>query len=305
MTRCSAALFPASIGKMSANKLKILSTEKAGLYNVPGHPEHPMRVLASLRHLQTLLPASVFEEPTAISLEKVRAIHSELVIQTVQNESHIDPDTPGAKGIYQTSLLSAGSALRAAEEALQGISAFSLMRPPGHHATPGQSMGFCYFNSMAVAVNDLIQTQKAKRIAIFDLDCHHGNGTEAFCLGKPEYLYVSLHQAPAYPGTGLSSRDNCLNFPLPPGTKEGVYFPAMEKAMEKIRVFKPDLVGVSMGFDTYERDSLTQFGLKQSDYLRIGQMLKSMNVPMFTLLEGGYDRDLPVLIETYLTGWTS
>ena len=97
---------------MSANKLKILSTEKAGLYKVPGHPEHPMRVLASLRHLQTLLPASVFEEPAAVSLKKVRAVHSELMVQTVENESYIDPDTPGAKGIYQASLLSAGSALR-------------------------------------------------------------------------------------------------------------------------------------------------------------------------------------------------
>jgi len=290
---------------MSANKLKILSTEKAGLYKVPGHPEHPMRVLASLKHLRSFLSASVFEEPAAIALEKVQAVHSELVVQDVQNESYLDPDTPGAKGIYQASLLSAGAALQAAQKALQGISAFSLMRPPGHHATPGQSMGFCYFNSMAVAINDLIQNQKAKKIVVFDLDCHHGNGTEAFCLGKSEYLYLSLHQAPAYPGTGLSSRDNCLNFPLPPGTEEGVYFPAMEKAMEKIRVFKPDLVGVSMGFDTYERDPLTQFGLKQADYLRIGQMLKSMNLPMFTLLEGGYDRDLPVLIENYLTGWTS
>jgi len=298
-----AVRFPASIGKMSANKLKIFST-KAGFYEIPGHPEHPMRVLDSLKHLQSCLPASVFEEPAAIFLGKVQAVHSELVVQTVQNEGFIDPDTPGAKGIYQASLLSAGSALRAAEESFQGITAFSLMRPPGHHATPGQSMGFCYFNSMAIAINDLIHSRKAKKIAIFDLDCHHGNGTEAFCLGKPEYLYVSLHQAPAYPGTGLSSRDNCLNYPLPPGTKEGVYFPAMESAMEKIRAFKPDLVGVSMGFDTYELDPLTQFGLKQQDYLRIGQMLKSMNLPMFTLLEGGYDQDLPILIENYLKGWT-
>src|ERR1700679_3459056 len=171
-TRCSAAPFPASIGKMSANKLKIFSTEKAGLYKVPGHPEHPMRVLASLRHLQSLLPASVFEEPVEAPLEKIQAVHSEAVFQKVQNESYIDPDTPGAPGVYHTSLLAAGAALAAGREALLGTSAFSLMRPPGHHATPGQSMGFCYFNSMAIAAHDLIQSQKVKRVAIFDLDCH-------------------------------------------------------------------------------------------------------------------------------------
>jgi acetoin utilization deacetylase AcuC-like enzyme len=151
----------------------------------------------------------------------------------------------------------------------------------------------------------LIESQKAKRVAIFDLDCHHGNGTEAFCLGKPEYLYVSLHQSPAYPGTGLSSRDNCLNYPLKPGTEEGDYFPVMEKAMEKIKNFKPDVVGVSMGFDTYEKDPLTQFGLAQPDYVRLGQWLKEMGMPMFALLEGGYDKDLPILIEKFLMGWTS
>jgi acetoin utilization deacetylase AcuC-like enzyme len=290
---------------MSVSKLKILSSEKAGLYKILGHPEHPMRVLASLRHLQNQLPAAVFEEPVEATLEQIKAVHTEAVFQKVQTESYIDPDTPGAPGVYQASLLSAGAALQAGREAMKGISVFSLMRPPGHHATPGHSMGFCYFNSMAVAVHDLVQTQKAQRVAIFDLDCHHGNGTEDFCLGKPEYLYVSLHQSPAYPGTGFSSRDNCLNYPLAPGTEEGGYFPAMEKAMERIRKFKPDVVGVSMGFDTYEKDPLTQFGLEQADYVRMGQWLKEMNFPMFALLEGGYHSDLPVLTEKFLMGWTT
>ncbi|HTA76246.1 MAG TPA: histone deacetylase [bacterium] len=290
---------------MNESNLKVLSSVHSGFYEVPGHPEHPMRVKESLKHLQTHLPNSIFEEPLPAPLEKIQVVHSPRVIQAVQNESFIDMDTPGAPGIYQASLLSAGSAIQASREALLGIPVFSLMRPPGHHATPDQSMGFCYFNSMAVAVNDLIKSGRAKRVAIFDLDCHHGNGTEAFCLGKPEYLYVSLHQGSGYPGTGLVSKDNSINYPLPIGTKEGVYFPAMESAMEKIRLFKPDVVGVSMGFDTYEHDPLTEFGLKQADYLRMGKMLQSMNVPMFALLEGGYDKDLPILIEKFLIGWTS
>jgi len=300
-----AVLFPASIGKMNESNLKILSSARAGFYEIPGHPEHPMRVQESLKHLQIHLPNSIFEEPLPAPLEKIQVVHSPSVIQSVQNESFIDMDTPSAVGIYQASLLASGAALQASKEALLGIPVFSLMRPPGHHATPDQSMGFCYFNAMAVAVSDLIRSGKAKRVAIFDLDCHHGNGTEAFCLGKLEYLYISLHQSPGYPGTGLVSQDNCLNYPLPTGTKEGVYFPTMERAMEKIRLFKPDVVGVSMGFDTYEHDPLTEFGLKQQDYLRMGQMLKSMNLPLFALLEGGYDKDLPILIEIFLKGWTS
>src|SRR5579871_119967 len=209
------------------NSLKILSTVKAGGYDIPGHPEHPLRVLRSLEHLKAILPASAFEEPSAAPLEKIRAVHTEAVVKVVQKEGYFDPDTPGAPGVLECSLLSAGAALQAAAESLGGTKVFSLMRPPGHHATPGSGMGFCYFNSMAVAIQDLIQQKLARRVAVLDLDCHHGNGTEDFCLGKEGLMYVSLHQFPAYPGTGRQSRANCVNYPLPPGTEEGDYFPAM------------------------------------------------------------------------------
>lgn len=236
-------------------------------------------------------------------MEKIRAVHAEELVHTVQEEGFLDPDTPGAPGIYACSLLSAGAALQAGEEAMKGNQAFSLMRPPGHHATPVRGMGFCYFNSMAVAVQDLVGNGKAKKAAVLDLDCHHGNGTEEFCLEREGFLYASLHQFPAYPGTGRQSRGNCLNYPLPPGTKEGDYFSALEGALKKIREFKPSVVGVSMGFDTYEKDPLTQFGLVKKDYRKIGKTLKEMGVPVFTLLEGGYHDDLPFLIEEFLAGW--
>jgi acetoin utilization deacetylase AcuC-like enzyme len=166
-------------------------------------------------------------------------------------------------------------------------------------------MGVCYFNSMAVAVQDMMGRGLAKRIAILDLDCHHGNGTEAFCMGKPEFLYLSLHQFPAYPGTGLKSRDNCRNYPLPPGTGEGVYLSALEKAVKEAQTFYPDLVGISIGFDTFEKDPLTQFGLKKKDYRVLGRWMRDLQVPMFALLEGGYHEELPLLVEEFLTGWTS
>ncbi len=290
---------------MAQSNLKILSTIKAGMYDIPGHPEHSSRVLRSLEHLKTLLPVNIFEEPQAAALEKIKAVHDEQIVHQVEKEGYFDPDTPGAPGIWECSLLAVGAALQSASKALKGEKVFSLMRPPGHHATPHSAMGFCYFNSMAIAIQDVNQRKLVGKTAVLDLDCHHGNGTEDFCLGKEEFMYVSLHQFPAYPGTGRQSRANCVNYPLPPGTREEDYFSAMESAMKKIRQFKPDLLGVSMGFDTYEKDPLTQFGLVQKDYRKMGKWLKDFNVPTFTLLEGGYHDDLPYLIEDFLMGWTN
>ncbi len=287
----------------SKNNLKVISTTKAAKYDIPGHPEHPLRVLRSLEHLKSILPAPSFEEPAPAPLEKIKAVHTDGVVKVVQKEGYFDPDTPGAPGVLECSLLSAGSALQAAAESLKGTKIFSLMRPPGHHATPDSGMGFCYFNSMAVAIQDVVQQKLAQKVAVLDLDCHHGNGTEDFCFGKEEFLYVSLHQFPAYPGTGRQSKANCINYPLAPGTEEGDYFPAMEGALKRMGAFQPDLVGVSMGFDTYEKDPLTQFGLRKKDYRAIGKLLKAFNLPMFALLEGGYHDDLPYLIEEFLTGW--
>jgi acetoin utilization deacetylase AcuC-like enzyme len=234
----------------------------------------------------------------------VEAVHGKDQVERVRQELPLNPDMPGGKGVFATSLLSAGAAYQAAELALQGKTPFSLMRPPGHHATPEESMGFCYFNSMAITLNRLYKEGKIKRAGVLDLDCHHGNGTEEFCFEKSPYLFISLHQTPCYPGTGLESRGNCRDYPLAPGTKSGTYFTAMEKAMEEIRRFKPDLVGISMGFDTYEQDPLTDFGLVQKDYYAMGQKVTELGFPAFSLLEGGYHRDMPVLIEEYLAGLT-
>jgi len=261
-------------------------------------------VLASLLHLKNILPNETFEEPKPASLEKIGAVHGPHLITDVERETYFDPDTPGTAGIYAASLLAAGGALKAAEESLKGTQVFSLMRPPGHHATPDKAMGFCYFNSMAVAVQDMVKQGKVERVSVLDLDCHHGNGTEDFCLEKSQFQYVSLHQFPAYPGTGRQSRANCVNYPLPPGTDEGDYFQALEAAFKNVQNFKPGLIGVSMGFDTYEKDPLTQFGLVKKDYRKIGKWLKDLQVPTFALLEGGYHDDLPFLIEEFLTGWT-
>ncbi|MGH7738986.1 MAG: histone deacetylase family protein [bacterium] len=285
--------------------MKIFSTEKAGAYQTWGHPEHPDRVLKTLRWLKQTLPSDVFQEPKPAPLESIRRVHSAELVEAVSQELFLDPDTPGGSGVYAASRLSAGAAIQAAETALGGSKAFSLMRPPGHHATPDQGMGFCYFNSMAIAIEAVAGSGKARKIAVLDLDCHHGNGTEAFCRGRKPFLYVSLHQSPAYPGTGQVSFDNCLNYPLPPGTRMRDYQTVLDKALKKLTAFKPDLLGISMGFDTYEKDPLTQFGLRREDYAALGRVLNDLKIPQFALLEGGYHGDLPELVEIFMEGWAA
>src|SRR5205814_2272331 len=147
---------------------------------------------------------------------------------------------PFYPGIEKIALTSLGGALSAAESAAAGEPAFSLMRPPGHHAGKARVSGFCYFNNLALAVARLQKEKKAARVAILDVDVHHGDGTEELMTKREQVLFCSLHQSPLYPGTGLRSHDNILNFPLPPGTGETEYLRTLETAIEAALDAKPD-----------------------------------------------------------------
>jgi acetoin utilization deacetylase AcuC-like enzyme len=183
-----------------------------------------------------------------------------------------------------------------------GETVFSLMRPPGHHATPTRAMGFCYLSNMAIAVLEALATG-SKRVAVYDFDVHHGNGTEAVLLNKPNTAFISIHQFPCYPGTGgRNVGNNCFNYPVPPQTPRGDYRQVLESALEQLQQFKPDLVGVSAGFDAYARDPLAQETLEAEDYYWLGQSFRKLGVPVFSLLEGGYSDDLPELVFAYLRG---
>ena len=132
---------------------------------------------------------------------------------------------------------------------------------------------------------------------------HHGNGTEAILVNKPGSAFYSIHQYPCYPGTGSRNvGDNCFNYPVPPHTPRLEYRHIMEGALENLKKFKPDLVGVSAGFDAYARDPLAQEMLEAEDYHWLGESLRKLGVPVFSLLEGGYSHDLPDLIFAYLKG---
>ena len=142
-----------------------------------------------------------------------------------------------------------------------------------------------------------------KRVAVFDFDVHHGNGTEDILLNQPGIEFFSVHQHPAYPNTGAANRGrNCFNYPVAPGASRETYRAALMHALNDLKHFQPNLIAVSAGFDAYARDPLADAPLLAEDFHWIGESLRKLNVPMFSLLEGGYSRDLPELIFAYLKG---
>jgi acetoin utilization deacetylase AcuC-like enzyme len=279
--------------------MKIYYSHKCLEYSQPGHPESPARVESSYNYLKE--KGFHFTEPKPCPDADILLAHTQKLLDNVKKESFFDFDTPSFEGIFEIAKLSAGSAIDAAMQCLnEGEKAFSLMRPPGHHATKNDLGGFCYFNSIAIA--SLKAKETVGRVAIVDFDCHHGNGTEDIMLGKKDFLYLSLHQSPLYPGTGLRSRENCINYPLPARTSPDQYLSVLGEGLKEVTKFSPDLLAVSAGFDSYKLDPITSLSLEKETYMEIGQMLSGLNKPTFAVLEGGYSRDLPECIYQFLTG---
>jgi len=283
--------------------MKVITDERCINYRKPGHPERPTRVSRTLERLrsQTELPI-LWAEPQPVDETAILRAHSAGMVARLEEPHDFDADTPYLPEIGEHARRSVGGALAALESARAGGASFSLMRPPGHHATRERSMGFCYLNSVAIAALEALATG-TKRVAVYDFDVHHGNGTEAILLDAPGAAFFSIHQYPCYPGSGAANvGDNCFNFPVAPGTPAKQYYAVLSKALEGVKKFKPDLVAVSAGFDAYARDPLAQGTLEAEDYYRLGQAIKELGVPVFSVLEGGYSEDLPELILAYLNG---
>jgi acetoin utilization deacetylase AcuC-like enzyme len=162
-------------------------------------------------------------------------------------------------------------------------------------------MGFCYLNQIAIVA--LAQAAMGKRVAVWDFDAHHGNGTEDILLGRENCFFSSVHQFPGYPGTGTTSRDNVANFPVPPHTSRRLHMAALEQSWAAVLAFKPDLVLVSAGFDAYARDPITEMTLESDDFATLGRWLSLSGLPAAAILEGGYSQDLPQLIDVFLSAW--
>jgi len=281
----------------------IITDEHCTGYARAGHPERPQRITNTVARLksQTELPLT-WVTPTTVSDAQILRAHTPAVLARLAEPKDFDEDTPYFENIAGYARASAAAALDALKLARAGKNVFSLMRPPGHHALREKSMGFCYLNNIAIAALEAAATG-AKRIAVFDFDIHHGNGTEDILLNQPGIEFFSVHQHPTYPDTGAENRGrNCFNYPVGPGTPRMTYHAKLAHALDDLRSYRPELVAVSAGFDAYLRDPLADGSLLAEDFYWLGQTLRALNVPLFTVLEGGYSKDLPELIFAYLKG---
>lgn len=246
-----------------------------------------------------------WHQPQPAKERNLLRAHSRDHVEQIRTAVHdFDADTPAYPRIYDHAISSAGAAIETALAGVRGERAFSLMRPPGHHATRNRAMGFCYFNNIAIAALAALDSG-VERVAIWDFDAHHGNGTEDIVAHNPRLNFASIHQFPAYPGTGAQSFANIDNYPVAPNTPRAEHANAIERALQKLLLAKPGLLLVSAGFDAYSGDPLTEMTLETEDFATFGKWLAEIDVPAAAILEGGYSDDLPELIDAFLTSWAS
>jgi acetoin utilization deacetylase AcuC-like enzyme len=283
--------------------MKIITDDACTGYSRPGHPEKPMRIERTVQKLrtQTELPI-VWAKPGAVDDASILRAHTPELLASLKSTEDFDADTPAYPRIANYARASVGAALEAMRCARQGETVLSLMRPPGHHATRNRIMGFCYLNNIAITALEALHGG-VKRVAVIDFDVHHGNGTEDILLNREGAAYFSIHQYPAYPETGRANvGNNCFNYPVPPALPRGQYREVFSSALDRLSKFKPELIGVSAGFDAYARDPLAQETLEAEDFYWIGKKMRTLGIPLFNVLEGGYSRDLPELVFSYLKG---
>ncbi len=273
-------------------------------FGSPERPEQPARVTNTAELLRATHPEWEWQLPGAAEEATILLAHDAALLARLRKPEEFDADTPYFDRIAEHAVRSVGGALTALDHALAGRRAFSLLRPPGHHATRNRAMGFCYLNQVAIAALEA-RRRGVARVAVWDFDAHHGNGTEEILAGVAGTLYVSVHQTPCYPGTGLASEGNCLNFPVVPRLPREALLEVMLQSWNALLAFHPDLVLVSAGFDAYARDPVAQLTFEPADFGSLGRWVRESGLPVATVLEGGYSADLPLLVDAYLSAWAT
>jgi acetoin utilization deacetylase AcuC-like enzyme len=274
-----------------------------------GHPERADR----LRAIDDALAAPAFktlkrEQAPLADLAVIERLHPKAYVEIVrasipkQGHEWLDPDTVVSPGSWEAVLRATGAAIHAVDQVMAGKAdnAFCAIRPPGHHAEPSRAMGFCLFNTVAVAALHARAAHGAKRVAVVDFDVHHGNGTQAAFWSDADLFYGSTHQMPLFPGTGALDETgvgNIFNAPLKPGDDGEDFRAAFEsRVLPKLDQFAPDVLLVSAGFDAHVKDPLAQLRLVEADFAWVTEKLleaaaKHCGGKLVSTLEGGYDLD--------------
>jgi acetoin utilization deacetylase AcuC-like enzyme len=288
----------------------LVLTDRLFLEHDPGagHPESPARLAAILDDLERApIDGVTIESPRAATDAEIEAVHApgyRAAIAALAGQSvQIDPDTATSPRSVEAAVRAAGAAVGAVEAVMNGRAenAFALVRPPGHHAEPGRAMGFCLFNNAAIAA-EAARRAGAERVLIVDWDVHHGNGTQDAFAERPDVLYMSVHQYPFYPGTGAAEEigvgagiGRTVNCPLPGRQGDADYGVVFHDLfLPAARVFAPELIIVSAGFDAHARDPLANMRVTERGYAAMTTVLAQLAAEtcggkLVLLLEGGYD----------------
>lgn len=309
--------------------MRVFTDERCLLHPAPpGFPERPERLLAVLQALErdpsvavTRLAADVAaDERTLAAIARVHAPgHAERLRRAAARRDALfdSADNPIGEASHAAALGAVRATLAALDDAISTRSStFAAVRPPGHHAERGRAMGFCFFNNLAIAAAEARARHGMERVAIYDFDVHHGNGTQHLFEADPDVLYVSTHQFPFYPGTGAASERGSeagegatLNLPLPAGSDDAVYRALhRDRVFPALRAFQPELLLVSAGFDAWRNDPLGGMRVSGAGFADWGRELRELAQELcggllFSVLEGGYDlAALPGLVRGYLSG---